>query len=473
MTIEQIIRHMDEIKPNAFSDEVKTVWLNELEARVQKEILMRWPGEMVQYRWPEDRGAQTLLEPPEDAVYRHWLEAMIDYANGEYNKYQNTMELFNACWDEFVSRFATAWRPADGYHGGWEEGGWRCHAEGERPPYFLSAYGLAVKYGFEGTEGEWLEALRGEKGEPFTYANFTAEQLSALRGARGEPGPQGPKGDPGSTGERGEQGLRGEMGPQGPQGSPGRDFQVLGQYGSIQELSQAVPAPAPGDAYAVGAQPPYSIHIWDGTGSRWVDNGPIQGPKGDKDDKGEAGERGPQGAQGPAGEQGPRGEKGEQGEQGRGLALLGRFASPEELAAAVPDPAPGDAYSVGTAQPYRVYTWDGAAWVDNGALQGPKGDRGEAGPAGEQGPKGDAGPQGPAGRSAWQCAMDGGYAGTEEQFNSLMGTGPWLPLSGGTMTGALSVQAPETDGNPTTKKYVDDLAGDIAAILDSINGEAV
>lgn len=49
--------------------------------------------------------------------------------------------------------------------------------------------------------------------------------------------------------------------------------------------------------------------------------------------------------------------------------------------------------------------------------------------------------------------------------------GPWLPLAGGTLTGALSVQPPAADANPATKKYVDDLLGDVASILDSINGE--
>lgn len=115
MTLSELFGYVDEIKPNAFSNERKTVWLNELEARIQRDVLLRWPGGMVRYRWPEDAGASPLLDAPDDAVYRHWLEAMIDYANGEYDKYQSTSAIFNRMWDEFVCRFATAWRPADGY----------------------------------------------------------------------------------------------------------------------------------------------------------------------------------------------------------------------------------------------------------------------------------------------------------------------------------------------------------------------
>lgn len=33
------------------------------------------------------------------------------------------------------------------------------------PPYYLTAYGLAVKHGFSGTEEQWLESLKGDPGE--------------------------------------------------------------------------------------------------------------------------------------------------------------------------------------------------------------------------------------------------------------------------------------------------------------------
>lgn len=42
----------------------------------------------------------------------------------------------------------------------------------------LSAYEVALNNGFEGTEQEWLASL---KGEPFTYEDFTPEQLEALQ----------------------------------------------------------------------------------------------------------------------------------------------------------------------------------------------------------------------------------------------------------------------------------------------------
>lgn len=58
--------------------------------------------------------------------------------------------------------------------------------------------------GPQGPQGEQGPVgLTGPKGDPFTYADFTPEQLEALKG------PQGPKGETGATGPKGEQGDSG------------------------------------------------------------------------------------------------------------------------------------------------------------------------------------------------------------------------------------------------------------------------
>ena len=128
----------------------------------------------------------------------------------------------------------------------------------------------------------------------------------------------------------------------------------------------------------------------------------IRGPKGDKGDPGAQGEIGPQG---PAGEPGPtgatftpavsgdgtlswsndgglsnpasvnvKGPKGDAGDPGTGFAVLDYFATLAALQAAVTAPSPGDAYGVGSGQPYDIYIYGGTAgWVNNGPLQGAKG----------------------------------------------------------------------------------------------------
>ena len=49
------------------------------------------------------------------------------------------------------------------------------------PANGLSAYEIAVRHGFEGTEEEWLESLKGEKGDAFTYEDFTPGQIADLK----------------------------------------------------------------------------------------------------------------------------------------------------------------------------------------------------------------------------------------------------------------------------------------------------
>lgn len=111
----------------------------------------------------------------------------------------------------------------------------------------IDAYGVAVKNGFKGTVEEWLESLKGEKGdqgepgekgdpgekgEPLTFADLTEEQKASLKGEKGDPGEKGEpgiqgipgeKGDPGEKGNPGEKGEQGEPGKDGANGQPGRD----------------------------------------------------------------------------------------------------------------------------------------------------------------------------------------------------------------------------------------------------------
>ena len=95
-------------------------------------------------------------------------------------------------------------------------------------------------------------------------------------------------------------------------------------------------------------------------------------------------------------ERGADGRQGIDGAPGKGLTIIGHFDTVESLEASVTMPEPGDAYSVGTVNPYDIYTYDGVllSWLNNGPLQGMEG------PQGPKGDQGDVGPQGPAGSDA-------------------------------------------------------------------------
>ena len=74
------------------------------------------------------------------------------------------------------------------------------------------------------------------------------------------------------------------------------------------------------------------------------------------------------------------GPQGPQGESGSGFKVLDYYATLDALEAAVTSPSVGDAYGVGTGEPYDIYIYgETTGWVNNGPLQGAKGDTGQDG----------------------------------------------------------------------------------------------
>ncbi len=277
MILSDVLRQADEFSPNTFSDELKVSFLNEAEGLVQTNVLLLAVEDIITYTWPEDQNTELIVRPPHDKLYRTYVAALIDFANGEYNRYQNKMQMFNAHFSEYMGWFAETYRPADTHGDVYEDEGlgrpWRG--------YYVSPYGIAVKHGFSGSEADWLMTLKGERGD---------------------------------------------------RGEPGKDFRILGYYDTVEALLGAVPNPLPGDAYNVGAAAPYDVCIWDGVNLCWVNNGPLQGPAGERGEQGEPGEkgeRGEQGEKGDRGEQGERGERGEQGERGNSGVYVGSGEMPE------------------------------------------------------------------------------------------------------------------------------------------------
>ena len=117
MTIDEVIERVDERKPNAFSGRDKAEWLSALDGRIAANVFLWPPAEFgaLRYTYPDDGGRVLLIDPPHDDIYVYWLMAKIDEANGEYNKYQNTMQTYNELYGDFVRWFAGLYDPAQGY----------------------------------------------------------------------------------------------------------------------------------------------------------------------------------------------------------------------------------------------------------------------------------------------------------------------------------------------------------------------
>ena len=116
MKIQEAINWADEMKPNAFTSNAKLAWLNALEGRIAADVFLMAPAEIAVLRYTEeDMEAELLVAPPHDDIYTLWLQAKIDEANGEYNKYVNSMQIYNEHFGNFVRWFASLYEPAQGY----------------------------------------------------------------------------------------------------------------------------------------------------------------------------------------------------------------------------------------------------------------------------------------------------------------------------------------------------------------------
>lgn len=208
-------------------------------------------------------------------------------------------------------------------------------------------------------------------------------------------GVKGDKGDKGDTGERGEKGETGERGKTGYCIVPSVDVYGVMSF-SVQEIASA----------------PESVSV----------RGP-QGPQGIQGLQGIQGVPGVQGVQGVQGIQGPKGDK---GEDGSSFTVKGMYDTLDALKAAHATGADGDAYIVGSENTNVVYIWDvdAVGWANVGPIQGPQGPQGIQGIQGVQGVQGVPGVAGQDGKSAYQSAVEAGYAGTETAFNAALSNFP-------------------------------------------------
>lgn len=232
MTATILFERLRKLKPvpAEIDDTILLDWLNQVEGQILHEIFLLALSEIRPY---SATPTEALAAPyPYDGIYLLWMEAQVDFANGEYERYTNTMQRYNTAWNDLARHIAKCIRPVYG----------RAVEQG----YYLSAYGIAKAHGYTGTEAEWLASLKGAAGEPgkdgkpfnwrgawdasTSYAKLDAVEHNGssyvwadenASTAGDEPGvdelwelcaAKGSKGDPGAAGAP------------GPQGEPGADY---------------------------------------------------------------------------------------------------------------------------------------------------------------------------------------------------------------------------------------------------------
>lgn len=109
MTIMDALYRIDELKPNSYSQTQKIKWLSSLDGIVKSEIIdTHEGGEGIVFNgYSENADLSTvlLIPAPYDDIYLRWLEAQIDYTNGEYGKYNNSMAMYNTAYTAFQNYY--------------------------------------------------------------------------------------------------------------------------------------------------------------------------------------------------------------------------------------------------------------------------------------------------------------------------------------------------------------------------------
>ena len=113
MTRIDAIKEADRLKPNAFPAEDKLRWLERLEKRIRREILLQHEGTVPALGnfGSEELNLELLVPSPYDEMYIHWLCAQMDYYNGEPDSFNASNAMFEAMFGQFRNDYRREHRP--------------------------------------------------------------------------------------------------------------------------------------------------------------------------------------------------------------------------------------------------------------------------------------------------------------------------------------------------------------------------
>lgn len=105
MTLLEAIHTTDAQTPNKYTQEEKVAWLSTVEGMIKTQIIDTHEGgeniTFSKYDENTDLYTELLVPHPYDELYIRFLETKINYANGEYTRYNNSAEAFEDALSAF------------------------------------------------------------------------------------------------------------------------------------------------------------------------------------------------------------------------------------------------------------------------------------------------------------------------------------------------------------------------------------
>ena len=115
MTIIEAINRVDILKPNTYTPDTKIYWLSNLDGIIFEKIIKTHEGAEVSkfegYTAETPMDTKLIVSAPYEDIYIKWLEAQIDYANGEYGKYNNSITMYNTAYSAFEKYYNRTHKP--------------------------------------------------------------------------------------------------------------------------------------------------------------------------------------------------------------------------------------------------------------------------------------------------------------------------------------------------------------------------
>lgn len=206
LTVREILTQASNLLSGRIEKAVLLAWFNDIELMVQMQLFGIARADAVQYT-EQNMDVQPIVQGHYQRVYSYWLLAKGHGRLQNASGYERNRKLYIAEYDAYRKWVIRT-------HGVPQSGV-------DKNGVYLSAYGLALKHGFVGSEQEWLQSLYGRDGADGLPGPQGVPGRDGQDGKDGMDGAQGPQGERGEKGEQGPQGERGEQGEQGPQGERG------------------------------------------------------------------------------------------------------------------------------------------------------------------------------------------------------------------------------------------------------------
>ena len=115
MTIHEAITQLDILKHNTFTDADKIAWLSQLDGRIRADVMDTHEGgpeePFTGYDPMTPRDTALLVPFPDDGLYVAYLQVMVDYHNGEIEKYNNSSTVYRSYYNQFRCRYTRTHMP--------------------------------------------------------------------------------------------------------------------------------------------------------------------------------------------------------------------------------------------------------------------------------------------------------------------------------------------------------------------------